>query len=149
MDISAYMTWIWLGIMAALLIIEAATMGLTTIWGAISALIMIFVSRTGLAVAWQVLLFMVITLVLLVTTRPVALKKLKIGKTKTNVDTMLGQEVIVTKAVSRFGKGEAKGRNGVIWTVTSNSETDIPHGTICKVESVEGNTLIIKRKEDK
>ncbi len=149
MDIIAIMPWIWLGILVVLLIIEAATMGVTTIWGAISALIMVFVSRTGMGVLWQVLLFLVMTLVLLFTTRPLIIKKLKLGRTRTNVDSMLLQEVVVTKPISRFEKGEAKGKNGVIWTVTSKKEADIPEGTVCTVRSVEGNTLIIERKEDK
>ena len=149
MDATAIMPWVWLGILVVLLIIEAATMGITTIWGAISALIMVFVSRTGMGVLWQVLLFLVMTLVLLFTTRPLLIKKLKLGRVRTNVDSMLLQEVVVTKTVSRFEKGEAKGKNGVIWTVTSNEENDIPVGTICTVKAVEGNTLIIKRKEEK
>ena len=149
MDIISIMPWIWLGILVVLLIIEAATMGITTIWGAISALVMVFVSRTGMGVLWQVLLFLVMTLVLLFTTRPILVKKLKLGRTKTNVDSMLLQEVIVTKAVSKFDKGEAKSKNGVIWTVSSTDGTDIPEGAVCTVKSVEGNTLVIKRKEDK
>lgn len=149
MDATAIMPWVWLGILVVLLIIEAATMGITTIWGAISALIMVFVSRTGMGILWQILLFLVMTIVLLFTTRPLLIKKLKLGRVRTNVDSMLLQEVVVTKTVSRFEKGEAKGKNGVIWTVTSNEENDIPVGTICTVKAVEGNTLIIKRKEEK
>ena len=149
MDLISIMPWIWLGILVVLLIIEAATMGITTIWGAISALIMIFVSKTGMGIHWQVLLFLVMTLALLFTTRPLLVKKLKLGRVRTNVDSMLLQEVVVTKTVSRFDKGEAKSRNGVIWTVASNEENDIPVGTVCTVKAVEGNTLIIKRKEEK
>ena len=110
---------------------------------------MIFVSKTGTGIHWQVLLFLVMTLALLFTTRPLLVKKLKLGKVRTNVDSMLLQEVVVTKTVSRFDKGEAKSRNGVIWTVASNEENDIPVGTVCIVKAVEGNTLIIKRKEEK
>jgi membrane protein implicated in regulation of membrane protease activity len=139
------MPWVWLGVLVVLVIIEACTMALTTIWGAISALILIFLSMTGLAMKWQIMIFLILTIVLLLTTRPFAVKKLKLNKA-TNVSAVIGQEVVVTKAVSRFQKGEAKGRNGVIWTVTSNSEKEIPAGTICNVSSVEGNTLIVNRK---
>ncbi|MBR4427426.1 MAG: NfeD family protein, partial [Spirochaetales bacterium] len=96
MDLISIMPWIWLGILVVLLIIEAATMGITTIWGAISALIMIFVSKTGMGIHWQVLLFLVMTLALLFTTRPLLVKKLKLGRVRTNVDSMLLQEVVVT-----------------------------------------------------
>lgn len=146
MNIEAYISWIWVGIFVVLVIIEAATQGLTTVWGAVSALIMVFVSQTGMSIGWQILLFLAITLGLVLTTRPVFVKKLKIGRNKTNVDTMIGDEIIVTKAVSRFEKGEGRSRNGVIWSVTSTDGTDIEEGTVCTVQSVEGNTLTIERK---
>ena len=146
MNIEAYISWIWVGIFVVLVIIEAATQGLTTVWGAVSALIMVFVSQTGMSIGWQILLFLAITLGLVLTTRPIFVKKLKVGRNRTNVDTMIGDEIIVTKAVRRFEKGEGRSRNGVIWSVTSTDGTDIEEGAVCTVQSVEGNTLTIERK---
>ncbi len=146
MNIEAYISWIWVGIFVVLVVIEAATQGLTTIWGAASALIMVFISQTGMNIGWQILLFLVMTLGFVVTTRPVLVKKLKVGNNRTNVDTMIGEEVIVTKAISTFEKGEARSKNGVIWSVTSTDGTDIGEGAVCTVQSVEGNTLRIAVK---
>ena len=146
MNIEAYISWIWVGIFVVLVVIEAATQGLTTIWGAASALIMVFISQTGMSIGWQILLFLVMTLGFVVTTRPFLIKKLKVGNNRTNVDTMIGEQVIVTKAVSTFEKGEARSKNGVIWSVTSTDGTDIGEGAVCTVQSVEGNTLRIERK---
>ena len=146
MNIEAYISWIWVGIFVVLVVIEAATQGLTTIWGAASALIMVFISQTGMNIGWQILLFLVMTLGFVVTTRPVLVKKLKVGTNRTNVDTMIGEEVIVTKAISTFEKGEARSKNGVIWSVTSTDGTDIGEGAVCTVQSVEGNTLRIAVK---
>ena len=146
MNIEAYISWIWVGIFVVLVIIEAATQGLTTIWGAASALIMVFISRTGMNIGWQILLFLVMTLGFVVTTRPILVKKLKVGNNRTNVDTMIGEEVIVTKAISTFEKGEARSKNGVIWSVTSTDGTEIGEGAVCTVQSVEGNTLRIAVK---
>ncbi len=146
MNIEAYISWIWVGIFVVLVVIEAATQGLTTIWGAASALIMVFISQTGMSIGWQILLFLVMTLGFVVTTRPVLVKKLKVGNNRTNVDTMIGEEVIVTKAISTFEKGEARSKNGVIWSVTSTDGTDIGEGAVCTVQSVEGNTLRIAVK---
>ena len=146
MNIEAYISWIWVGIFVVLVVIEAATQGLTTIWGAASALIMVFISQTGMSIGWQILLFLVMTLGFVVTTRPVLVKKLKVGNNRTNVDTMIGEEVIVTKAISTFEKGEARSKNGVIWSVTSTDGSDIGEGAVCTVQSVEGNTLRIAVK---
>ena len=84
---------------------------------------------------------------MIVFTRPFVMKKLKLGKNVTNVNTLEGQEVLVIKAISKFEKGEAKATNGVIWTVTSAEGVDIPENTICTVKKVDGNTLIIEPKE--
>ena len=146
MNIEAYISWIWVGIFVVLVVIEAATQGLTTIWGAASALIMVFISQTGMSIGWQILLFLVLTLGFVVTTRPVLVKKLKVGNNRTNVDTMIGEQVIVTKAISTFEKGEARSKNGVIWSVTSTDGTEIGEGAVCTVQSVEGNTLRIAVK---
>ncbi len=145
MDILAYMPWIWLGLFALLVVIEAATQGLTTIWGAASALVMVVLSYvTAMPVGWQVFIFLVITLILLLTTRPVLIKKMKIGKT--NVDSLIGQEVVVTKAITKFEKGLAKTKNGVVWTSKSKDDEDIPEKAVCVIDSVEGNTLTLERK---
>ena len=142
--------WFWLAVMIVSIIIEAATFSLTTVWAAISAFLMVFLCQTPLPFLWQVLVFFLITIVLLLFTRPFAVKRLRIGTVTTNVNTLEGQEVLITKKITQFEKGEAKASNGVIWTATSDGEGEIPKGTVCVVSRVEGNTLVIeKNKKEK
>ena len=139
--------WFWLSVMVVCVLIEALTLALTSVWAAIAALIMIFVSQTGLPFKWQLLLFLVLTIALIVTTRPFAVKKLKLGKNKTNVNSLIGQEVLVVKKISPFQKGEVKAKNGVIWTAQNadpQSSTEISEGTVCTIEKIDGNTLSVK-----
>lgn len=138
--------WLWLGVLVICIIIEAFTLSLTTIWSAIAAIPMIFISKTGMPFKWQLLIFALISLGLIIFTRPFAIKKLKIGRSKTNVNSLIGQEILVTKTVSQFQKGEAKTNNGVIWSVKSENDEEIAKGTVCIISEVEGNTLIIKQK---
>jgi membrane protein implicated in regulation of membrane protease activity len=139
--------WIWVGVLIVCCIIEAFTLGLTTIWAAIAAVPLIFISRTGLPFQWQFLIFVVLTLLLVVFTRPFAVKKLKIGEEKTNVDSMVGEEVLVTKTISNFTKGEARAKNGVIWSAASETQdVEIPEGTVCTITAVKGNTIFINKK---
>ncbi len=140
-------SWIWIGVLVICCLIEAFTFGLTTIWAGIAAIPLIFIARTSLGFQWQVLIFVIITVVLVIFTRPFAIKKLKIGNNKTNVNSLIGSEVIVTKKITEFDKGEAKAKNGVIWTATSDNNKTIEKGTVCSIISVEGNTIIIKEKE--
>lgn len=141
-----YGSWIWLGILVLCIVIEAATMSLTTIWGAISSVPMIFIAKTSLPFQWQILIFALLTVVLIIFTRPFAIKKLKNGKEKTNVNTMVGEEVLVTKVVKQFEKGEVKAKNGVIWSAQAKDNKTISEDKICVITSVEGNTLIIEEK---
>ena len=146
MSTETIISLIWVAVFAVLVVIEATTMGLVTIWGAISALIMAFLAQTGMAIGWQILFFLSITLLLLLTTRPVVVRKLKVGRNRTNVDTMLGQDVIVTKHVGRFEKGEARAKNGVIWAITASDDSEIEEGAVCIVKEVQGNTLTVEKK---
>ncbi|MCR5494318.1 MAG: NfeD family protein [Treponema sp.] len=141
--------WFWLAVMIVCLIVEAFTFSLTSIWGAISALVLIFLSKIRLPFKWQLIIFLVLTIVLVLTTRPFAVKKLKLGKEKTNVDSLVGQKVLVVKDVTAFEKGEVKTKGGVIWSAKSDSSSEekIKKGSTCEILSVEGNTLIIKGVE--
>lgn len=138
-------SWVWVAVLVVSILIEIFTMSLTTVWCAISALPMIFISRTSLPVKWQILLFVILCAVLIIFTRPFAVKKLKIGKNKTNVDSLLGQEVLVVKKISEFQKGEVKVRGGIIWSASSESSKEIPSGEHCVVEKIEGNTLVVRK----
>ena len=144
-----FSSWIWLGVLVVCIIIEAMTMSLTTIWGAISSIPLIFIARTSLPFPWQILIFAVLTVVLIIFTRPFAIKKLKNGKEKTNVCTMVGEEVLVTKAVTQFNKGEVKAKNGVIWSAEAKDNKTCQIDKVCVVTDVKGNTLIIEEKGDK
>lgn len=141
--------WFWLAVMVLCLVVEAASFALTTVWGAISALVMIFLSRTNMPLRWQLILFLVLTIALVLITRPFAMKKLKLGKNTTNVNSMEGQEVLVVKRISKFEKGEVKAKNGVVWSAKNadeNSDSEIPEGSVCVIEKVDGNTLSVKLK---
>jgi len=144
--ILSHMNWVWLTVMVLCIIFEAVTFQLTTVWAAIASLLMIFLCKTGIAVRWQILIFLIITIALIVFTRPFVMKKLKLGKNVTNVNSLIGQEVLVVKAIEQFQKGEGKTKNGVIWTVTSLDGSEIPQGSVCEVKEVDGNTLKIVTK---
>ena len=148
-DISA--RWIWVGLVVVFALIEIFTLGLYTVWFAIAALIMVFISLTGMAIPYQILIFLVISAALLLFTRPLVVKKLKIGKVKTNVESLVGMNALVTKKIGEFEKGEVK-LNGQIWsaridtmrTDTAENITEIQEGTKCEVVRIEGVFAIVR-----
>lgn len=144
--IISHLYWFWLAVFILMLLAEAATAALVTIWCAASAFVMIFLSLTGMPLRWQLLLFFLFSALLIIFTRPLAVRKLKTGKARTNVGAMVGQEVLVTSDISRFSKGSAKSSNGVEWSAFSSDGSEILKGEVCTVTKVNGNTLIIEKK---
>ena len=64
----------WLALLILLVLIELATMGLTTIWFAAGALVATIAAACGAPVLVQVILFLVVSVLMLVFTRPVAMR---------------------------------------------------------------------------
>lgn len=137
------MPWVWLGILVICIVIECFTFSLTTIWAALASVPLIFISRTSLSLQVQILIFAVITLLLIIGTRPLALKLLRKEKNE-NINNLEGQKVIVTKKITATEKGEAKASNGVIWTAKSNNSSEIEKDSVCRILKIEGNTLIVE-----
>ena len=131
--------WVWLAIAVLCTVVEAFSFGLTTIWFAIGAILMIFISFLPIPFAWQIL---IISTLLLIFTRPVAIKKLKVGKEKTNTDELAGSIALVVKDITKFEKGEVKVK-GIIWSAQTADGSEIPSGTECVIDKVQGVTLIV------
>ena len=58
------------------------------------------------------------------------------------------EEVLITKTIDNFEKGEAKAKNGVIWTAKSKDNVTIKKGTVCSVVSIEGNTICVEKNNE-
>ena len=87
----------WLAIFIVLLIIEIATMGLTTIWCAGGALIAFCAGFGGFGLGVQVGTFIVVSLLLLLLTRPLAVKYFNQERQKTNAESLIGLQALVTE----------------------------------------------------
>ena len=96
----------WLAIFIVLLIIEIATMGLTTIWFAGGALIAFCAGVVGFGLGVQVGTFIVVSLLLLLLTRPLAVKYFNQERQKTN-DRPAG----IGDRRHRYDKGQRAGRD--------------------------------------
>lgn len=139
---SAYI-YAWLGLMVVLIGIEAATVSLTTIWLAAGSLVALILALFKLPLWLQVTAFLATSIVLLIFTRPIAVKYLKIGAQKTNADAIVGKTGLVTMDISEHKAGQVKVK-GQIWTAISESGASIPEGTEVVITAIEGVKLIVK-----
>lgn len=137
-----YTPWFWFGIAIVCALIEGATLGLTTIWFAISAVLTIFVSLFRPPLYIQCGIFVLTALLLFFFTRPIALKLLHIRREKTNADNLIGKKAYVLQTITKWDKGLVK-VNGTVWTAASRDGSDIPKKSECLIEKIEGVTLIV------
>ena len=145
MSADSAMTFVWLIAMVVLLAVEIITVNLTTIWFALGALAALISSLFGAPVWLQVVWFLLISIVTLVLTRPLARKYVNARTTPTNADMLIGQECLVTEEIDNvLGKG-AVTVGGKVWTArTENPGIQAQVGQTMTVVRIEGVKLIVK-----
>ena len=138
--------FIWLAVIVICLIIEAVTLGLTTIWFAGGALIAFIASLFRVPIAIQFFLFFIVSLALLFLTRPIAIKYFNKDRIKTNVDTLIGkQDVVISEINNLKGEGTVI-LEGKEWTARSNAKHEIlEDGMVVKILRIEGVKLIVEK----
>ncbi|MBR6536703.1 MAG: NfeD family protein [Lachnospiraceae bacterium] len=137
--------FVWLIILALCLVVEIATLGLVTIWFAGGALVTFFVAMVTDNLLIQVIVFLVVSLVLLFFTRPIAKKFYNAKRTKTNVDSVIGEQCKVTETIDNFNGTGIVLLNGLEWTARSKDETVIEAGARVKVCAVDGVKAIVEK----
>lgn len=133
----------WIILAIVLVIIEGITTTLVTIWPAFGAVAAAIAAACGVDWLGQVLIFLVVSLVLLIATRPLAKKLLKKDQQPTNSDRLIGQTALVTEDILPL---ESKGRvkiDGKYWAARSGDGQSIASGTVVTVQGIEGVKLIV------
>ena len=136
---------VWLGLLAVLLIIEAVTAGLTTIWFAGGALVAAVASYFGAGLAVQILLFLCVSGVLLLFTRPLAVKYLNKDKIETNANSLIGKKAVVTKDIDNLAQTGQVRINDVEWTArTADDSQRVEQGSVVLIKAIHGVKLIVE-----
>lgn len=137
----------WLIASAVFLLVEILTLGLTSIWFAGGSVIAAIAALVGAPLWGQILLFILVTCLLFVLTRPIAKRYLNSKVQKTNTDALIGQRGIVKETINNM---ESRGRvqlNGQDWTARSIEAGEIiPVGSEVKVRKIQGVKLIVERE---
>ena len=141
------MNWaamIWLALMAIFLIVEAVcAIHLVSIWFAAGSLVAAVAALLNASVWLQVLLFLVVSCVILALMWPFVKKFLNPGLQKTNIDSIIGSEGLVTAGIDNLSaRGQVK-LGGMEWTARSTSGEPIPAGTRIRVDRIEGVKVFV------
>ena len=135
----------WLVAFVILIGIEAATMALTTIWFAGGTVFAFFAAVLGFSVQTQLVVFLIVSFVLLLFTRPLAIRFVNRETVKTNVDGLIGRKAKVIKKIDNNEPSGAAVIDGQEWTARSADEAvTIPVGTHVVIKEVRGVKLIVE-----
>ena len=119
------MRMIWLFLVVVLLIIELVTVGLTTIWFAAGSASAFLLSLAGLGIGWQIGVFLVVSIVLFVFTRPWAMKYVNKKSEKTNYEGVIGRTVKVTQEINNTEQTGKAVYDGQEWTARSADDNTV------------------------
>ncbi|BDF35582.1 hypothetical protein CE91St62_36450 [Lachnospiraceae bacterium] len=143
-------TMYWLVLFVILLIVEILTMGLTTIWFAGGALVAFVAGVLGFGTIVQMIVFVVVSVILLIVTRPIAVKYFNKERQKTNAESLIGQQALVLEDIDTL---QSKGRveiNGQEWSAkTDEPDGRIEKNTVVVIDGIQGVKLIVRAREEK
>lgn len=141
-------TIFWLVMFVVLLVIEIATLGLTTIWFAGGAVAAFILALVGFSLPIQIVVFLIVSIALLVLTRPIALKYFNQERKLTNAESLIGQKAVVTEKVDTLHNTGRVVVNGQEWSAkTDEPDEVIEKDTVVSIEGIQGVKLIVKLKE--
>ncbi len=141
------MTAIWLAVMIVLLIVEGMAPGLVCIWFSFGALAAMISAMLKAPVWLQVLWFVLVSVVSLVLTRPLAKKYVNANTPPTNADMAIGRDCVVTETIDNVRGTGAVTVGGKIWTARMAAPDGYAEkGTILQVLRIEGVKLIVEEK---
>lgn len=140
------MVYVWLGLTILFAIAEAASAQLTTIWFAAGSLVTMLLALFGVKnLTVQIIVFVLVSVISLIATRPFVKKVIHKKMQPTNADRIIGETGVVTEDIRNIdGAGEVK-INGVIWTARCKNDEAIPAGSLVKIISIEGVKVIVEK----
>ena len=139
--------WIfWLIAAGVFFIIEMATIGFLVFWLGIGALLAMITSFITDNILIQVIVFVITSTLLLVFTRPLVNKFIKVPKeVKTNAYSIIGKKAIVVKAIHNIeGDGQVK-IDGEVWSAKSLDEEEIPKDAEVEIVEIDGVKAVVKK----
>lgn len=138
------MTYVWLGVLIAAVIVEVLTVGaLVSIWFAPAALVSMILSLCGASIYWQIPVFILVSIAAILLVRPLVSKHVV---TPTNIDAVIGSRAVVVERIENVaGCGLVK-VGATSWSARALSDEEIYEpDTVLTVVAVEGVKLICKK----
>lgn len=134
---------VWIVLMIVFLAVEAITPGLTSIWFGLGAAVALISAFMGAPIWLQAVLFLIVSIVALVFTRPLAREYVNKRVQATNADRVIGRQATVTERIDNLAGTGAATVDGRIWTARSADGSVIEAGALTTVKAIEGVKLLL------
>lgn len=138
----------WIVLLIIFAVAEAVTVQLVSVWFAVGALAGLIANLCGANVTLQIVIFISVSIICFVATRPLVKKFTANRIEKTNADRCIGDTAVVVEEINNV---EASGQvkvNGNIWTARSLDNSVIPVNARVTVEKIEGVKLIVSLEKE-
>ena len=143
------MEWVypilWLVLIIFFVVVEAATVQLVSIWLAAGALAALLPAMLGMPLLVQILVFLAISALCLICTRPFVRKVLAVKKVNTNADRAIGRTGLVTETVDNSLEQGRVLADGLSWKAKAVDNAVLEAGTRVTILAIQGVTLIVKK----
>lgn len=137
------MATVWLVLLILSLVAEGASAAVTSIWFAVGALAAMVAAMLDAQLWLQIVLFMTVSVLLLLSLRPLLKKYITPKRVRTNIDSVIGTQGVVTEQIDNIaGTGRVK-LGGMEWSARSASGEVIEPGTVIMVEKIEGVKVLV------
>ncbi|MCC8042081.1 MAG: NfeD family protein [Oscillospiraceae bacterium] len=136
---------LWIVLLVLTLVLEAATFYLVSVWFAVGALAALIAYALGAGTTVQLTVFIAVSAVLVIFTRPIIKKALPNGYTPTNGERDIGRKAVVTEKIdANAGTGRVK-IGDVYWGAHSADDTVIEIGETVVIKEKGGAVVTVER----
>ncbi len=138
--------FLWIIFLIGMLILEASTTNLVSIWFAVGALGALILKVFGASFVWQIAGFIIVSAVSIIIARPFIKKHHNRKTVPTNADMLIGLSGTVTDEINEekfAGKVNVSGKE---WSAVSEDKSQIDVGEKVKVKSISGVKLVVEKE---
>lgn len=138
--------WItWLILCGFFFLIEIFTITFLMFWPGVAAFIAFILAILNVPTQIQITIFALLSIILILLTKPLTSKLFKTKDTTTNARSVIGKRGVVLKSIDNLNcKGQVKVA-GEIWSATSTTDEIIPVDANIEVESIYGVKVKVKK----
>ncbi|MBR5381729.1 MAG: NfeD family protein [Oscillospiraceae bacterium] len=137
------MIFVWLGALIVFGAFEAISVGLTSIWFALGSFAALIAALLKGPLWLQIVLFVVVSAVTLIFTRPLAKKYINSRRVATNADRVFTITGVVREDIDNLQAKGVVAVDGKDWSARSLTGEPIPAGTKVRTKKIDGVKLIV------